>query len=238
MIPSPMNAVMARAYLKRDDEFFRLWCAFNPTELSLSQTADWRPSSVPRADIAAPPHFESTQPRTLSLELFFDRSTPRAAQALASAMSGSVPGNPSVEGDIERLMDMTLPVKGKEPPTPPKVTFGWGLMNSFEGHIRSVQATYLLFGRSGYPYRAKARVEMVQIQEPPLLQNPTSGAERARKTHMIGPGDTLQSVAYATYGDPRLWRGLAEVNEVDDPLALTIGSEILLPEQDELVGLS
>lgn len=238
-----MNAVMARAYIQPKHPKSRiplglpLVCAFNPSQLTIGQTSDWVPSNVPRANVAARPQFRSTQPRTMNIELFFDRSTIRPAQVAASAMSGSAPG-PSVEGDIERLMDMTRPVDGTDPPTPPQVTFGWGQMKAFTGFIKSVQATYLLFGRAGYPYRAKARVDFGQIQQPLGRQNPTSGAERARKTHRIGPGDTLQSVAYAAYGDPRFWRGLAVFNEVDDPLRLRIGDEILLPEEEEVAEVS
>jgi nucleoid-associated protein YgaU len=42
-------------------------------------------------------------------------------------------------------------------------------------------------------------------------------------------GDTLTSVAQQEYGDPGLWRALADANGVDDPMRLPAGARLLVP---------
>jgi nucleoid-associated protein YgaU len=49
----------------------------------------------------------------------------------------------------------------------------------------------------------------------------------------IKAGDRLPVIAAEVYGDPRLWRVIAEANEIDDPLrfptAEDVGRMILVP---------
>ena len=49
----------------------------------------------------------------------------------------------------------------------------------------------------------------------------------------IKAGDRLPVIAAEVYGDPRLWRVIAEANDIDDPLrfptAEDVGRVILVP---------
>jgi nucleoid-associated protein YgaU len=49
----------------------------------------------------------------------------------------------------------------------------------------------------------------------------------------IKVGDRLPAIAAEVYGDPRLWRVIAEANEIDDPLRFPtpqdVGRVILVP---------
>ena len=49
----------------------------------------------------------------------------------------------------------------------------------------------------------------------------------------IKAGDRLPAIAAEVYGDPRLWRVIAEANDIDDPLrfptAEDVGRVILVP---------
>jgi nucleoid-associated protein YgaU len=67
-------------------------------------------------------------------------------------------------------------------------------------------------------------------------QNPTSGALAARSVRTVVSGDSLPSMAYREYGDPTLWRALAEANEIDDPMRLPVGVTLLVPALEELDG--
>ena len=66
--------------------------------------------------------------------------------------------------------------------------------------------------------------------------NPTSGGISGRRVHTFSAGDTLHSVAYAEYGNPGLWRVLAEANGVDDPLRIAPGTALLIPPDPHSVG--
>jgi nucleoid-associated protein YgaU len=50
--------------------------------------------------------------------------------------------------------------------------------------------------------------------------------------HVVKDGDTLQSVAHHTYGDPNSWRMIAEANEIDNPFHLRRGTALSLPRVD------
>ena len=68
----------------------------------------------------------------------------------------------------------------------------------------------------------------------PWRQNPTSGSDAVRRSHLMVDGDSLASVAYGEYGDPATWRALARFNGIDDPLRCPAGTRLLLPSPEEL----
>jgi len=69
-----------------------------------------------------------------------------------------------------------------------------------------------------------------------LPMNPTSGGMPGRRSHTVGQGENLQSIAMANYGRPGLWRRIAEVNGITDPTRVRPGSTVYLPNEDELVN--
>jgi nucleoid-associated protein YgaU len=52
--------------------------------------------------------------------------------------------------------------------------------------------------------------------------------------HTVVAGDSLPSIAYREYGDPEIWRVVAEANDIDDPLRLRAGTTLLLPAAEEV----
>jgi nucleoid-associated protein YgaU len=46
---------------------------------------------------------------------------------------------------------------------------------------------------------------------------------------VVRDGDSLQSVAHNAYGDPTLWRRIAEANGIDDPLSIPRGTVLSIP---------
>jgi nucleoid-associated protein YgaU len=41
-------------------------------------------------------------------------------------------------------------------------------------------------------------------------------------------------MAWGEYGDATAWRTIAEANEIDDPMRLTPGAELLIPAPDQV----
>jgi nucleoid-associated protein YgaU len=60
-------------------------------------------------------------------------------------------------------------------------------------------------------------------------QNPTTTGIAGIQSHVVRDGDSLQSIAYAAYGDATAWRTIAEANGIDDPVRLRRGTELSLP---------
>jgi nucleoid-associated protein YgaU len=76
------------------------------------------------------------------------------------------------------------------------------------------------------------------VPNSPGHTNPTSGGPAGRRSHTIGAGDTLHSIAQREYGKPGLWRGLADVNGIDDPLRVAVGTSVLIPPREDVENRS
>jgi nucleoid-associated protein YgaU len=148
-------------------------------------------------------------------------------------------GQGNVVDAIEDLFRCCVPTDDSvlnKKAAPPLVRLNWGSVVSFPGFITSVQAKYTLFSADGTPIRATCNVSMEEMPGDPLGQNPTSGALHAHTVHTVVAGDSLASIAYHEYGNPAMWRPLAAVNDIDDPIRLRVGVTLILPSAAELPG--
>lgn len=202
----------------------RIEFQFNPNELTLRKTAKWKAEPARGAKKASPPEFQGAEPSKLTLEMFFDATDTMDA---------------SVVKTVDQLFGCCIPTDaslGKSKPVPPLVVFHWGALTGFPAYITSVTAKYTLFTPEGTPVRATCTVELQEMPVAAAKQNPTSGSLLPRRVHTLVAGESLAAVAYQEYGDPTLWRNLAQANEIDDPFRLTPGSTLMLPSADELAG--
>ncbi len=198
---------------------------FNPKELSLTKAAAWNRTPAKGAKSAGPPEYQGPQPSKLTVEMFFDASDTH---------------DTSVVKAVERLFACCVPTsetRQQKRASPPWVVFHWGGLTGFPGYVSQVQANYTLFTTSGVPIRAVCQVTMEEISGETPGQNPTSGALRPQRVHRVRSGDTLALLAWREYGDPTVWRVIAEANDIDDPMRLTHGRELLLPMLDEVERL-
>ncbi len=195
---------------------------FNPKELTLTKNAKWKRDRQRNAKKSGPPEFTGSEPSKLTLEMFFD-----ATDTMDDAVVKSV----------EQLFSCCVPTEksrhGKKG-SPPWVIFQWGGLTSFPTYVSSVTAKYTLFTPGGTPVRALCTVTLEEISGEQAGQNPTSGALAASDVHLVVAGDTLASVAYRAYGDPALWREIADANDVNDPMRLRPGMRLLIPALVEL----
>ena len=202
---------------------------YNPTEYTVSKSATWNRPPSRGAESSTPPEFTGSNPTTIGMEIFFDAFEEPAGD---------------VSGDIDTLLAWTRPTPvsiARGLARPPLVRFVWGtnqVLQSFQGYLKNVQARYTMFRRDGTPIRATATISLEEVTEEVAGQNPSSGAREGRRAHVVSEGESLQSIAYREYGKAALWRGLAELNGIDDPLRLAAGTELLLPTPAEATRLS
>lgn len=195
---------------------------FNPKELVLAKSASWARQTGKGNKKSGPPQYNGPQPSKLSLEMFFDASDKQDG---------------SVVKRVEQLFACCVPTTASHQQnkgSPPWVLFRWGGLTGFLAYISSVQAKYTLFTPSGLPVRALCTVTLEELAGEAPKQNPTSGGLVPRRVHVVIEGDTLPGIAYGEYGDPALWRAVALVNALDDPLRVRPGTRLLLPAADEL----
>jgi hypothetical protein len=203
-------------------EYDRINFQFNPKDLTVAKSANWGYETGKTSSKGAPPQYKGPEPSKLSLEMFFDASEKQ---------------DNSVVAVVDKLLSCCVPTPTsleQKKGSPPWVQFRWGTLTGFVAYIKSVSVKYTLFTSAGIPIRASCTVSLEELAGEKEKQNPTSGGLTPRRVHVLTAGDTLAGVAYAEYGDPALWRDVARVNQIDDPLRLRPGTRLLLPVADEL----
>jgi nucleoid-associated protein YgaU len=94
------------------------------------------------------------------------------------------------------------------------------------GVLERADQTFTMFLSTGIPVRATMDVSLKEVgQEQAGRQQSADFTKR----HTVRRGDTLSSIAAEKYGDPALWRPIAEENGLDDPLALQTGQVLVIP---------
>jgi len=224
------DSKMVRARLQEARGAVGLEFKFNPSEYSVSKSANWHAPTGNRKDKSGgEPEYKGSAPQTISMQILFDD--------WESAL-----GN--VTKKVDQLFDWCTPSRtsvSSEKYQPAELIFMWGSNSQLADHkfyLEKVNVKYTMFGRTGNPLRATADITLKEFPDPNEGQNPTSGAIHARKTHLVADGDTLQSIANKEYGNPNLWRGIATFNDIDDPLRVAAGSRLLLPSTDEAAEAS
>jgi hypothetical protein len=197
---------------------------FNPSQLQLSRSVSWQSQQAVAYERGTVPEFSGANPASMELEVFLDAS--------------ATPTGGKVRQQVERLLsccEVDPPTVASAKPSPPWVRFSWGSFTTvqFAAHVESVNATYTLFSATGEPLRATCRLSLKEVPLPTKGQNPTSGARSARRVHRVVAGDSLASLAWREYGDPTVWRVIAEANGIDDPMWLDPGRELLLPSVND-----
>lgn len=223
----------AKAFLvEKHNPLARVDFHFNPSTISFSKSARYgrNPNQSSGADPTV--QYHGTDATELKLQILLD--------AVEDQPLGSV------QREVERLLSWTnVPASKKNEPgaSPPELRFTWGALkinkaHTFVGHLEQVDVTYEMFARDGRPLRAAVSLTLKSKSEEPALQNPTSGAERSRRSHVLRRGETLQSVAYLFFGTAAAWRMIAAMNGIDDPFRIRPGRELLLPDSTELSGVA
>jgi hypothetical protein len=202
-----------------------LTCLFNPNEYAISKANAWTVKPVVGSSLPSP-QFSGGHARELTLNLLFD----------ADPASGDVT---SATDALFAMMEVnsSLASGRTNQARPPSITFAWGTFTSFKAVCSRLNVQFIMFKPDGTPIRATAALTLIQVEKDPrsgqgtpaAAQNPTTRAERMR-VHIVRAGDSLQSIAYAHYGDPSRWRTIAHENGIDDPLNLERGAELSVPE--------
>jgi nucleoid-associated protein YgaU len=212
---------LEKAFIVRKDNNEQLTCLFNPKEYTIKKSSQWKSTPQKGAKKAPKTEFVGTNPRTLDMELFF--------QSWESPTG-------DVAKDVDTLFEWTNPTEDsrrQNKPQPPIVMFRWGATASFEAYVKSVTAKFTMFKPDGSPVRSTVTVQFEETPDSADKQNPTSGGLAGRRTHLVREGDSLHSIANREFGDPGMWRAIAETNRIDDPMRLTPGARLLIPPPSE-----
>jgi nucleoid-associated protein YgaU len=209
-----------KAYIDVEDGG-QIECLFNPKDYSISRQNQWQSTPVVGKDIPPETQFGGGNAQKLSLDLIFDDSEKE-------------------DGDVRAMTDKLFDAmqvrdahgSAKNTGRPPTVQFRWGITSTFKAVIEQLTVQYTLFRPNGTPVRALAKLSLIQVEKAipgKKKQNPTTRGLAGLRSHVVREGDSLQSIAYAAYGDPTLWREIAAENGIDDPLRVRRGDVLAIP---------
>ena len=197
---------------------------FNPNEFTIEKTNVWAEKQFPGMP-SSKFQFVKGGARTLTMNLFFDtyelgvdvRSVTDRITGWDSASSGGIAAP-------KGLMDIDSDLH-----TPPICFFVWGSF-IFRCIITSATKKFTMFLPSGVPVRATLTVSLKEYKDDQtqLKEASFESADRTKVWH-AKQGDTLWSIAATEYGDPTLWRPIAEKNKICNPRALTPGTDLVIP---------
>jgi nucleoid-associated protein YgaU len=199
---------------------------FNPNSYSIEKSVSWEPSGgeggkTQRKFNAPTLTFGGGGSRTLALELFYDAT--ESADRVRD-----------VRRETGKIVALTRIMADRRNPHPPVCKVSWGskVKNSdfpFTGVVTSLTQRFTLFSRTGEPLRATLNVSFREFLDP---EKDLKDTDPELTTYVVKRGDTLAAIAAAFYGDPTLWRLIAEANRQGDPRRQQVGAVLTIPKKD------
>jgi hypothetical protein len=185
---------------------------FNPAEYSLELGNQF--TGTPLPGLSNPIlSFVNGNADVLTMELLFDTYTDGKSSDVREETN-----------KIARLLEIDPEIHA-----PPPVRFVWGPL-SFRAVIERLSQRFTMFREDGVPVRATLNVTFKEYKtiEEQLSEKPNQSSDWT-KLRVLTQQDSLSLIAAVEYGDPALWREIAEANDIDNPRLLEAGQEIRLP---------
>lgn len=182
---------------------------FNPERYSIERSALWEEKGK-----QATLQFGGKGRKQITLEFFFDTYADKKDVRVEYVQKLLALMEPSVETSGGRKR-------------PPVLLLTWGGFN-FQGVLEKLGQNYTLFADDGKPVRAVVNATFKQFTtaEEETRNNPPGDPT---KTHRVKEGETLSIIAAQEYGDPTLWRVIADENRLTNPRVLPVGMLIAIP---------
>lgn len=140
--------------------------------------------------------------------------------------------------DIAAMLCELLKLTTIDPGTsePPVVRVVWGKTLSMRATVEQVDRTIDLFDSGGAPLRARVSLMFVEaVSESELTSSKAGQCSPHTRRWVVESGDTLNSIAAATYSDPAMWRPIADANRaaLPNPLRPIPGTILMIPPRPE-----
>jgi hypothetical protein len=195
-------------------------CMFNPFEYTVKKTNKYEAKFKDGSDVPTM-EYTGAGEKILTLKLTFDTY---------DDPSGQKKDVTEITRVLWQLMQVKRDGSGKK--RPPPVGFEWGTFQFF-AVMTSVTQKFTLFLKDGTPVRAEVDASFSQHldAEEYKAQNPTSGSETIERIWQVKAGDRLDLISAEVYGEATRWRRIAEHNQISNPLLLTVGQRLRIPEE-------
>ncbi|KAB2944599.1 MAG: LysM peptidoglycan-binding domain-containing protein [Candidatus Methanoperedens sp.] len=114
---------------------------------------------------------------------------------------------------------------------PPPLQFIWGLDSKepFNCVLERVTKKFTMFNSDGVPVRARLNITLKEFKMQLNSRERELQSPDKTKVYIAKQGDSLWAIAYREYGDPDMWRPIAQKNNIYDPRFLKPGTELVIP---------
>ncbi len=211
---------LEKALITNTNNGDKIFVLFNPEEYTVSKDNNFAQLAVP--GLSAPLiQFVHGNMQTLEMELLLD-TYEQHGEGAQKTPAGT---------DVRKLTRQFTDLLNIDPTThaPPVLVFAWASL-TFTCVLARVTQRYTMFLPDGTPVRARLQVTFDEFTNVDL-----EAKEIKRETidyskiHTIAEGETLSTIAWRMYGDPRLWRPIALRNGLDNPRVLSVGQQLIVP---------
>jgi nucleoid-associated protein YgaU len=208
----------------------RIPVMFNPEEYTLNKDNNFAQVGIP--GLSAPLlQFVHGNLSTLEMELLVDTYEQHKEGNRVINQAGE-----DVRKLTRKITDlMVIDATTHAPPvlifTPAvSLSFPGGSMHCFTCVLARVSQKMIMFLPDGTPVRARLQVTFNEFINADL-----EAKEVKRETvdyssiHTVTQGETLSTIAWRVYGNPRMWRPIALRNALEAPRQLTVGQQLVVP---------
>ena len=212
---------LVKAYLTRKDKpWLIVPFLFNPDEFSVERTNQFTEVNIPGLP-SSTFQFVKGGARTITMDLTFDTYEEKVD---VRTFTDRITGWESETKKAKGLMDIDSDLHA-----PPICLFIWGAY-IFPCIIERATKRFTMFLPDGTPVRARLNITLKEYKEfeTQVKEISLQSADRT-KTRQVKQGDSLWFIAAKEYGNPALWRYIAEANRIDNPRVLKPGMELIIP---------
>jgi len=162
--------------------------------------------------------FEYTLPEELAFEFLFDST-------------GIIDGKANSDGvfeDVDRFRKILTEYRPSSH-EPYHLKMVWGNL-VFKGRAVELGITYKLFNPDGQPIRAVAKAKFKgSIEEQKRAAKEDRRSSDLTRIRKVKAGDTLPTMCFQVYGDPKYYLDVARVNELGGFRSLIPGKDLVFP---------
>lgn len=114
---------------------------------------------------------------------------------------------------------------------PPPLRFIWGMPaeEPFICVMENVSTKYTMFLSDGTPVRARLNITLKEFKMELNKREKAKQSPDKTKIYVTKKGDSLWLIASEKYGDPTLWRPIADKNKIKNLKFLEPGTELFIP---------
>ena len=189
---------------------------YYPPEYSYEKTNSF--SDIPVPGLESPfLQFSKGNSASISLEVFYD----------------TYESGVDVRDYTDQLTDLMKIDTGLHAPRP--LQFIWGTLDEpFDCVLESVTKKFTMFRSDmgpdqAIPVRARLTIRLKEFKTGLNERERALSSPDKTKLYIIKQGDSLWEIANKEYGNPMLWRYIAEKNNIDNPRIIEAGRGLIIP---------